>query len=138
MQKRHTAPAVGLVLVGFSPGERLKGLARHLGWRGAVLSDPIRVLYRALGLRRAPVWRVYSPATLLTYARAVVTGHRLVRPVEDTRQLGGDALVVDGIVVGVWRPRSPDDRPRASEVLDQAAEVARRHPPSATREGPRQ
>ncbi len=129
MQKRHTTSAVGLVLVGFSPGDRLKGLARHLGWRGAVLSDPGRVLYRALGLRRAPIWRVYSPATLLTYARAVVTGYRLVRPVEDTRQLGGDVLVMDGTVVAVWRPRTPDDRPHASEVLSQADEVARRHRP---------
>ncbi len=117
------------MLVGFSPAKRLNGLARHLRWRGEVLSDPGRVLYRALGLRRAPIWRVYSPATLLTYARAIATGYRLVRPVEDTRQLGGDALVVDGTVVAVWRPRTPDDRPSASEVLAQAADVARRDRP---------
>lgn len=115
------------MLVGFSPTKPLKGLARHLQWRGKVLSDPDRSLYQALGLRRAPIWRVYSPATLSTYVRALTTGYRLVRPVEDIRQLGGDALVVDGTVVGVWQPRTPDDRPHASEVLSRAAEVARHH-----------
>ena len=44
-------------------------------------------------------------------------GHRLARPVEDTRQLGGDAIMIDGIVRQLWRPRSPDDRPAAAEVI---------------------
>lgn len=122
MQQSHDNPAIGLVLVGFSPAERLGALARHLQWPGAVFSDPSRRLYALLGFGRAPLWRVYSPRTLATYARAVLGGHRLTRPVEDTRQLGGDALVVDGTVVRVWRPRTPDDRPPASEVLTAAAE----------------
>ncbi|WP_219420201.1 hypothetical protein [Pseudonocardia nigra] len=75
-----------------------------------MLSDPDRDLYRLLGLGRAPVWQVYSPGTLLHYTRAVARGRRLQKPVEDTRQLGGDALVVDGVVRRIWRPRTPDDR----------------------------
>lgn len=126
MHKQHENPSVGLVVVGFSPADRLAALARHLGWPGHVLSDPGRALYAALDLRRAPVWRVYSPRTMLTYARAVRRGHRLPRPVEDTRQLGGDAVIVDGTVVLMWRPRTPDDRPQAAEVLAAADEVLRR------------
>jgi hypothetical protein len=110
-------PSVGLVLMGFSPPDRLAGLARHLKWPGLVLADPSREVYRALGLARAPLWRVYSPRTILTYARAARAGARLLRPVEDTRQLGGDAVVVDGSVVHIWRPRTPDDRPPVPEVL---------------------
>jgi hypothetical protein len=34
-----------------------------------------------------------------------------VPPTEDTRQLGGDAVLVDGRVVQLWRPRTPNDRP---------------------------
>ncbi len=117
MQEKHDNGSVGLVLVGFSPPERLAALARHLGWSGLVLSDRTRKTYERLGLGRAPLWRVYSPRTVLTYARAALAGHRLPRPVEDTRQLGGDAVVVDGTVVHLWRPRTPDDRPTASEVL---------------------
>jgi hypothetical protein len=33
---------------------------------------------------------------------------------------GADAVAVDGTVVRVWRPRSPDDRPAASEVVAEA------------------
>jgi hypothetical protein len=116
-------PSVRLVLVGFSPPDRLAALARHLDWPGLVLADPPRRLYGALGLGRAPLWRVYSPRTLLMYARAVVRRERLRPPVEDTRQLGADAVVVDGSVVRLWRPRSPDDRPEAREVLAEAAEL---------------
>ncbi len=107
---------VGLVGVGFSPPAGLAPLADHLGWTGPFLSDPGRQVYRARDLPRAPVWRVYSPGTLLRYARAAARGRRLARPVEDTRQLGGDAVVVDGTVVRRWRPRTPDDRV-APEVL---------------------
>ncbi|MBW0118960.1 hypothetical protein [Pseudonocardia abyssalis] len=31
---------------------------------------------------------------------------------QDTRQMGGDALVVDGRVERLWRPATPDDRAR--------------------------
>lgn len=126
MHEKHDSDAVGLVLVGFSPPERLAGLARHLGWPGLVLADPSRQLYHALGPGRVPLWRVYSPGTLVTYARAVRAGHRLPRPVEDTRQLGGDAVLVDGTVVHLWRPRTPDDRPTAVEVLAEAEDELRR------------
>jgi hypothetical protein len=110
-------PRSGLILVGFSPPRPLAALARHLGWPGLVLADPGRVLYRRLGVGRAPLWRVYSPRTLAIYAAAVTRGHRPARPVEDTRQLGADALVVDGIVRLLWRPRTPNDRPPAAEVI---------------------
>ena len=110
MHELLVGSAVGLVAVGFSPPSGLAPLADHLGWTGTFLSDQNRRVYRALGLPRAPVWRVYSPGTMLRYARAAARGTRLPRPVEDTRQLGGDAIVVDGTVVRRWRPRTPDDR----------------------------
>ena len=94
---------------------------RHLQWPGRVLSDPERQLYAVLGIRRARLWRVYSLGTLATYGRAVLRGHRLTRPVEDTRQLGGDAVVVDGVVRLLWRPGTPDDRPAAEVVVAAAA-----------------
>lgn len=126
---------IGLVFIGFSPLDRLRALARHLGWPGLVLSDPDRKLYAALGIGRAPLWRVWNRRTLQTYARAWRKGHRppstAVRPggqgaSEDTRQLGGDAVLVDGVVVRLWRPRSPDDRPSAAEVVGEAVRLVGR------------
>ena len=63
MQDAHDDPRIGLVLVGFSPADRLAPIARRLGWTGAVFSDPDRRLYRRLGIGRAPWWRVYTPGT---------------------------------------------------------------------------
>ena len=107
----------GLILVGFSPPGPLAAIARHLGWPGLVLSDPDRLLYRRLGVGRAPLWRVYSPGTLATYAAVLARGHQLARPVEDIRQLGADAIMVQGVVRRLWRTRTPDDRPPAAEVI---------------------
>lgn len=108
--------AVPLVVVGFSPADALAALATHLDLTGTVLSDPDRLLYARLGLRRAPVWRVYSPGTLARYALWKLQGRTLHKPVEDTRQMGGDALLVDGRIVRVWRPATPDDRAAPARI----------------------
>lgn len=123
--QEQLAGAAPLVVVGFSPGPALAALADHLGLAGLVLTDPERRLYRLLGLPRAPVWRVYSPGTVARYVGWALRGRRLQRAVEDTRQLGGDALVVDGRVVRLWRPSSPDDRVEPARLAAAAHERRR-------------
>lgn len=127
-QQQHDDGRVRLVLVGFSPVRPLAAIARSLGWQGHVLSDPDRELYAALKLGRAPIWRVYTPRTLLIYARAARSGTRPRRVREDARQLGGDAVLLDGRVRVLWQPRTPDDRPAAQDVLEQARGLARGSP----------
>lgn len=117
MQQAAAPHGIATVAVGFSPPDALAPIADHLGWDGPFLADPDRLLYRRLGLDRAPWWRVWSPGTIAFYVRARRRGAALERPVEDTRQLGGDAVVVDGTAQVVWRPRSPDDRPAATELV---------------------
>lgn len=124
MHQAHDDRRVGLVLVGFSPADRLAALSRHLRWPGRVLADPDRLLYHRLQIGRASWWRVYSPATLAIYARAVGRRQPLAKPVEDTRQLGGDAITVGPVVRRLWRPRSPDDRPPAHQILAMAGRLA--------------
>ncbi|PVZ14700.1 AhpC/TSA family protein [Actinomycetospora cinnamomea] len=119
MQEAVAGSAVEAVAVGFSPPDALAPLAEHLGWRGRFLADTERRLYRDLGLGRAPWWRVYSPGTIAIYLRAARRGrwgHGSGAPVEDTRQLGGDAVVRGGVAVARWNPRSPDDRVPAGEL----------------------
>ncbi len=111
-------PVVATVLPDLSNGH-----VTHLGLRGLVLCDPDRSPYRLVGLRRAAVWQVYSPRTLAFYGRAILRGRRLHAPVEDTRQLGGDALVVDGVLTRRWRPSTPEDR-AAPHLLVSAARAA--------------
>ena len=117
MHSLHHDPGIGLAAVGFSPPDRLAAIAGHLGWTGRVLSDPDRLLYGRLGIGRAPWWRIYSPGAMAVYGRAILGGQHFARPDEDTHQLGGDAVMAEGRVVALWRPRSPDDRPRAADVL---------------------
>ncbi|MGH3751416.1 MAG: peroxiredoxin-like family protein [Pseudonocardiaceae bacterium] len=108
---------IGLVACGFSPPDALAALADHVGWPGLFLADEDRRLYGLLGMRRARLWQVYSPGTLARYAIAAARGHHLPRPVEDTRQLGGDALLRNGVVVHRWLPRTPNDRAHPARLL---------------------
>lgn len=123
MQVQSCAAAAGVPVLaaGFSPAAALAALADHLGWRAPFLADPDRLLYARLGLHRAPLWRVYSTGTVLRYVRAAARGVRLPRPVEDIRQLGGDAVIRDGLVVRRWLPRTPNDRVRPAMMVAAAA-----------------
>lgn len=112
------------VAVGFSPGSALAALADGLDWPWPFLSDTGRVLYRRLGLERASRKDVFNAGTLRRYRAAAARGAPLRRPVEDVRQLGGDAVVRQGVAVRLFRPASPDDRPAVQSLLDAVAEVA--------------
>ena len=113
-----------LIAVGFSPPDALAGLARHLGWTGPFCSDEDRALYDRLGLGRAGVSRLFTSGTRAVYASAVKRGASIERPVEDIRQLGGDAVVVAGVARLTFRPSSPDDRPAVDELVAAARAVA--------------
>jgi len=112
-----------LVAVGFSPPEALGALARHLAWPGPFCSDEARVLYQRLGLGRAATGQVFTPGTRAVYTAAAARGETVERPVEDLRQLGGDAVVVGGVTRIVFRPASPDDRPDVDELVATAASL---------------
>jgi peroxiredoxin len=109
---------VTAIAVGFSPPAALAALADHLEWPWPFYSDTDRRLYRRLELPRARARDVYNAGTLARYATALARGTRIRRPVEDTRQLGGDAIVSDALVLRLWRPRSPDDRPAVAEMIE--------------------
>jgi hypothetical protein len=109
--------SIELIACGFSPPDALAALADHLHWPGLFLADADRQLYRLLDLRQAKLWQVYSPDTLVRYALAATRGHRLHRPVEDIRQMGGDALLHNGTVIYRWLPRTPDDRACPAALL---------------------
>lgn len=102
--------------VGFSPAPALAALADHLEWPHPFLADPGRLLYARLGFRRASRRAVYNAGTLRMYADAALHGRRIQAPVEDTRQLGGDAVVQGGRAVRIFTPASPDDRTPVPEL----------------------
>jgi hypothetical protein len=78
--------------------------------------------------RRWRHWRITSswrPAPSPGTAGFLLQGRRLRRAAEDTRQPGGDALVVDGRDARLWQPSTPDDRADAARIVAAARE--RRH-----------
>ena len=90
----------------------------HLSLSFPVLADPDRAIYRRFNLGRGSIRRVYGPATLLMYARAMAKGTMPKRPVADTLQLGGDFVIgQDGRLSATFRPDSPDTRPTPAELF---------------------
>lgn len=113
------------VAVGFSPPDALARLADHLQWPWPFLADTDRRVYVRLGLRRARLREVYTAGTLRRYREAAARGVPVHAPVEDARQLGGDAVVRAGRVVRLFRPAAPDDRPSPDVLVGAVAEAAR-------------
>jgi alkyl-hydroperoxide reductase/thiol specific antioxidant family protein len=83
-----------------------------------VLVDPSRAVYRAYGLDRGSVRKVWGPKIWWAYARLILRGRRFERPTEDTLQLGGDFVVGrDGRLVYVFRSDDPVERPAIDHLL---------------------
>lgn len=115
-----------VVAVGFSPPGALVDLAGHLRWPWPFLTDPDRMLYERLGLPRVGPAEVWTGATRAIYRDALGRGERVPKPVEDTSQLGGDAVVGHGRVLRLFRTASPTDRVPVPELIAALTALAAR------------
>ena len=115
------------VVVSFNDDvDRLAAYREHLEVDFPFVSDPERQLYQALAAELGRLRDVWSLGTLRMYARLLVRGMRLRVPVEDTRQLGADAVVDRaGRVVHVWLPDGPDHRPTIDEIATVTTFISR-------------
>ena len=113
---------------------RLAAYRAHLDVHFPVVADVDRALYRVFGAGRGSLRRVWSPGTLVMYARLLRRGRQLHRPMEDTRQLGADAVIDrdegagarpggDGRLHRLWLPPGPDARPHIEEIIDAVHEL---------------
>jgi len=107
-----------VVLVLFTAARNLRGYRSRNGIGYTVATSEDRAAYRAYGLGRGSVWRVWGPSVLRSYARLIRRGGRPERPTEDTLQLGGDFVVGrDGRLVYAFRSEGPDDRPPVDDLV---------------------
>lgn len=107
-----------IAVVTFSAPERLAAYRLHLGIGFPVLADPDRRLYALLGAHRATRRQVWSPGTLLLYARLLWQGRRPTKPTEDVHQLGADVVIGrDGRVRYLALPPTPASRPPIDELI---------------------
>jgi hypothetical protein len=108
-----------VALVLFTRQRNLRGYRSRVGLPYTVVASEDRSAYRAYGLGRGPVWRVYGLRVLRRYGELLRRGRRLERPREDTLQLGGDFVVGrDGRLVYVFRSSGPDDRPPVDDLVE--------------------
>jgi len=85
-----------------------------------ILVDDDRGTYRAFGLGRGSVRRVWGWRALRRYVEIArsrgLAG--LGRPTEDTLQLGGDFVIgPDGVLAWGYWGEGPDDRPSVDELV---------------------
>ena len=112
--------ATEVVLITFTDLEALAEYRDRNALPFTVVSDTDRAAYRAFGLGRGSVARVWGWRAGLRYVGLLRdSGLRaLRRPTEDTLQLGGDFVVdPDGtLVYGFWGD-GPDDRPSVDDLI---------------------
>ncbi|MGH1491930.1 MAG: AhpC/TSA family protein [Acidimicrobiales bacterium] len=109
-----------VAMITFTDPENLAGYSAMHDLPFPILVDNDRVSYRAYGLGRGSVARVYGWSVARRYLqilRADGVG-ALSKPTEDTLQLGGDFVIgPDGsLIYGYWGA-GPDDRPSVDELI---------------------
>lgn len=88
--------------------------------------DEDRRAYEAVGFGRASLARVWGLRAAVRYARLAAGGQwrSLRRPVDDTRQLGGDILIdASGRVAWWFRGAGPDERPSVETMLGEISKA---------------
>lgn len=110
-------PPVRVAVVTFTSVEPLAAHRRHLDLQFPLLADPDRAVYRQFGLGRGAFTEVWSLDTLRLYGDLLRRGRKLRRPIQDTRQLGGDFVIDrEGRLVAAFRPQSPSSRPSVDDL----------------------
>lgn len=116
-----------VVLITFSEAAVAETYKSAQGLPFPVLVDPDRRSYRAFGLGRGSVARVYGWRALKRYVEIVRSEGVgvLRRPTEDTLQLGGDFVVgPDGTLVWGFWGAGPEDRPSVDELISAIGRLA--------------
>ncbi len=109
-----------VVLVTFTDPDNLDDYRDTNSVPFPILIDPDRSAYRAYGLGRGSIRRVWGWRAARRYLEIIRNGglRDLHRPTEDTLQLGGDFVVApDGILAWGFWGEGPDDRPSVDDLI---------------------
>jgi len=112
--------STAVVLVTFTDPDNLDNYRNTNPVPFPILIDPDRSAYRAYGLGRGSVRRVWGWRAARRYLEIIRNGglRDLRRPTEDTLQLGGDFVVApDGILAWGFWGEGPDDRPSVDDLI---------------------
>jgi peroxiredoxin len=109
-----------IAVITFSPADYVLSYVEEHQPGFPVLLDPERHTYRAYGLERGSVMRVWGWRAAKRYVEIFANrrrGFKLSGPREDTLQLGGDFIIdrEGRLAYGFWG-EGPDDRPTVDEL----------------------
>ena len=118
----ETLDEVDLVMVTFTDPENLNPYQKRHGLASLpIVVDPDRSAYRAFGLGRGSIARVWGLRSAKRYLEIFRDQgfSRPGSPTEDTLQLGGDFIIDPSgtLIYGFWGD-GPDDRPSAQAIRD--------------------
>ena len=117
---------VQIVVVTFTEREHLANYLERHPAPFPFLLDPDRSTYKAYGLGQASTARIYGWSVWRRYAQILSKrGMRaLLRPTEDTRQLGGDFVIdPDGLLSYARWSTGPADRPTVAALIAASADI---------------
>ncbi len=117
-QQRATIEAngLGIAVVMMSPAAELAGIAERYGLSDTSwISDPERLSYRALEVKRGSFAQLFGPSVWLRGISATLRGHRVGRLAGDGFQLPGSFVLHNGRVLLAKRHKT------AAERVDHAA-----------------
>lgn len=121
--ERRNEIGARIACITFADAERLEGFQRKMELPYGLYTDPEREVYRAFGIERASLRRVWlDPRVWWRYAALLARGRRPQASGEDTLQLGGDAVLDgEGRLSWLYRSRGPEDRPSVDELVRAAS-----------------
>jgi peroxiredoxin len=74
------------------------------------ISDPQRLLYQSLGLRRGSLSQIFGPSTFIRgFWAGMIKGHGLGKPEGDPMQLGGFFIISEGRIVFEYKTTKASD-----------------------------
>jgi hypothetical protein len=92
-----------------------------------LLGDPDLAAYRAFGLGRTPLWRLFTPRAIGRYLKILLAGYAPHRPYagDDVLQLGGDfVLDRERRLRFIYRSVDPTDRPSLDDLIRAIRQVS--------------
>src|SRR5262245_3780879 len=104
-----------VLVVTFTPPERMKAFLEKHPLPFRIVTDPQRDAYRAFALGRVSYLAFLRPRVMWGYMKRLLQGWRPAAPTDDDLlQLGGDFLIdAEGRLAWVYASKEPTDRPSA-------------------------
>ncbi len=116
----HDLDNTDAVIMTFADPASLRRHATDRQYNLPVVTSPDQSAYRAFGLGRGSFRQIWGTKTVKRYAEIFRTDGfgNLRRPVDDTRQLGGDFVIApDGRLIYAFSSTGPADRPSVDDLI---------------------